>query len=240
MNEVFRQDIIITPGVADAGGRLSVHDTLRLFMDVASLHAEELGIGLSAMAARKLFWLTVRSKAVFRRRPRIGEAVTLSTWPQAPRELRCDRSYTVTDGAGDLLIAGKTEWTVLDTVSGGLKPLREVYPEGLRFETPAACPEPFFRIPDRFAPEDGYAEYRVRSTDIDLGGHMNNAAYVRAVLGSFTSAELHSLPLGTLDVVYRASCYEGDLLTLQKKQTEDGLLLRAAKGEETVLLLRMA
>ena len=240
MNELYRQERIITPGVADAQGLLSVHDTLRLFMDAASVHATQLGVGLREMSARGLFWLTVRTKAVFLRRPRIGETVAFSTWPEPPKGLRANRSYAVEDARGERLICGKTEWAVMDLQTHALVPVAEVYPRELRFETPSACPEAFVRIPDHFEPEDACAEYVVRSTDIDLGGHMNNAAYVRAVLGSFTNEELRALPLRTLDVVYRASCYEGERLTLQRRQAEDALLVRAARGGETALLLRMA
>ena len=240
MEEIYRQERIITPGVADAQGLLSIHDTLRLFMDAASVHATQLGVGVREMGERGLFWLTVRTKAVFLRRPGIGERVTFSTWPEPPKGLRANRSYAVEDERGERLISGKTEWAVMDLRTHELKPAAEVYSRELRFETPSACQDPFARIQDRFEPEDVYEEYVVRSTDIDMGGHMNNAAYVRAVLGSFTNEELRELPLRTLDVVYRASCYEREHLTLQRRQETDAMLLRVARAGETALLMRMA
>ena len=240
MQEIYRQERIITPGVADAEGLLSVHDTLRLFMAVAALHASELRVGVTDMAARGLFWLTVKTKAVFYRRPRLGERVVFSTWPEAPCGLRANRSYTVTDAAGERLIAGKNEWAVLDLKTHALTSVADVYSGDLRFDTPTAVEEAFARVPDHFTPEEVYADYTVRSTDIDMGGHVNNAAYVRAVLGSFSNAALREMPMRTLDVVYRASCYEGERLVFQKKQTEGALLLRAARGEETALLMRLA
>jgi hypothetical protein len=46
---------------------------------------------------------------------------------------------------------------------------------------------------------------------------MNNAAYVRAVIGSFSYAELRSMDIRRVDAVFRASCYEGDRLIFQKR-----------------------
>ena len=119
-------------------------------------------------------------------------------------------------------------------------PLEGIYPAELRFENGTAAPEPFARIADHFegiAPP--YAEYRVRSTDIDVGGHMNNTAYVRMIMSSLSNEERKALPIRRMDVIFRASCYEGDVLSFRRKETEDGLDIRVSRGEETVLLVRI-
>lgn len=98
---------------------------------------------------------------------------------------------------------------------------------------------PFARIADHFEGIAPYAEYRVRSTDIDVGGHMNNTAYVRMIMGSLSNEERKALPIRRMDVIFRASCYEGDVLSFRRKETEDGLDIRVSRGEETVLLVRI-
>jgi len=80
----------------------------------------------------------------------------------------------------------------------------------------------------------------VRASDIDLGGHMNNAAYPRALFGAFSIAELEAMQFRSIDLIFRAPCYEGDRLTFYKKEGNGGIDLRIARGEETVLLARAA
>ena len=149
--------------------------------------------------------------------------------------MRGDRSYQILRG-DRILIAGKTEWAVIGRASGQLAPMKEIYPAGLELNGVSACGA-YARIPDSFdAPP--YASYRVRSTDIDVGGHMNNTAYVRALLGSLSNRELSDLHIRKMDVVFRSPCYEGELLEFQRRDTEAGTDFRASKDGTTALLVR--
>lgn len=164
--------------------------------------------------------------------------VTLETWPEQPDKMRGNRSYIMRCGE-DTVLTGKTEWAVINTATHKLVPLEGIYPVELRFENVTAAPEPFARIADHFEGIAPYAEYRVRSTDIDVGGHMNNTAYVRMIMGSLSNEERKALPIRRMDVIFRASCYEGDVLSFRRKEMEDGLDIRVSRGEETVLLVRI-
>ncbi len=238
MQEVCERELLVLPSVCDAAGRLGIPDIFGAFMDIAAIHAELLGVGLDAMAARDRFWLTVKTRVDFFRRPRMGESVTLRTWPEAPEHLRCHRSYELRKGE-ELLAAGKTEWAVLNTKTNALVPIEDVYPAGLRFEQPTAIAEPFARIPARFGEEERFGAYRVRSTDIDVGGHVNNVAFVRALLGGFSNEELKALRPKRLEVIYRASCYEGEELALYRRPAQPGLDLAMVKDGKPALLAHL-
>ena len=238
MQQIMEQALDLAPSLCDAEGLLGVPAAFRVFMDAAGTHAERLGIGLAAMRERALFWLTVRTRIVFHERPAMGETVTLRTWPEKPGALRCNRSYTLSRGEKTLLRA-RTEWAVLHTGTGALTPAAGLFPAELAFDLPSACPEPFARIPDRFGDAEPFAEYRVRSTDIDVGGHMNNAAYLRALFGAFPNAELAALPIRTVDAHFRAACFEGETLRFFRRGEEGLLDLRAARDGQTALLVRI-
>lgn len=80
----------------------------------------------------------------------------------------------------------------------------------------------------------------MRSTDIDLGGHMNNAAYVRAFAGAFSSEERKALRVHETEAAFRAPCYEGDTLRLQRRSADGALELRASLPDgKTILLARV-
>ena len=237
MKELYEMELEITPGNADASGRLSYHDAFRLFMDMAAMHAEVLGVGLQAMQSRDLFWLTVKTKIRFERRPVIGEKVVIRTWPEAPERIRCHRSYEIRSGE-DVLVAGRTEWAVMNTRTHTVVPIRGVFPDGLQFPDGSALQEGFDRVPELFE-ERPFASCKVCSTDIDVGGHMNNTAYVRALIGCFSVAELQAMDAHVIEVIYRTPCFEGDILQVQKRQTEQGLLFRFSREGKTVLLGKM-
>ena len=241
MTNYFEKELYINPSLADADGLLSRYETFNIFMDVADDHAGKMGVAWRHISPRNLFWLTVKTKIVFDERPKLGDTVTLATWVEEPTKLRGDRSYEMR--AGDKVLArGKTEWAVLNTETMKLIPISEVYPEGLDYSRPSACPEGFVRIKDRFSEADKYAEYTVRSTDIDIGHHMNNAKYVQALLGTFSNKELREMQPKSFDVIFRNSVYEGDVLNFYKQPGIDGgfdIRVARASDDMTALLVHM-
>ena len=239
MNELYQTPYIVLPGASDASGRLGLHSAFSVFMDLATVHADLLGFGYRDLVKRGLFWLTVKTKVHFEKRPRMDDEVMLRTWPEAPGKVRCNRSYEILRD-GVTLVRGKTEWAVINTATQELVPIDGIYPEGLALDRPTACAEPFARIRDNFDGAAPYAEYRVRSIDIDVGGHMNNAAYVRELIASFSNSELKAMGVRDIDVIFRKPCYEGDVLSFCRRDTEDGIDVRVSKDGETVLLARLA
>ena len=236
--EVYQKKLIISPSNADNTGRMSYPAAFSIFMDMAAEHAELLNLGFAAMAGKNRFWLTVKTKILFYRRPVMAESVTVSTWLEPPEKIRCNRNYDI-QSKGEILVAGKTEWAVMDTEKHTLVPISMVYPENLKYEKAPAFTDHFARIPDGFEQSEAVEEYPVRSTDIDVGGHMNNAAYLRALFGSFTCAELQAGEIRTIDAVFRKPAYEGDVLTLQRKTTENGMIFRYSNNGETVFLAKI-
>ena len=238
MNAIYTRALTILPSMCDAEGRLGVPNAFALFMDIATEHAEELGIGMNSLTPRGLFWLTVRTKLRFHRRPGMTERVEAVTWPETPERSRCNRDYLLRKG-DEVLIEGKTEWMVMNLRTGRLHPADSLFPEGLAIADARALPGPFMRMDENF---DGAVElppYTVRSTDIDLGGHMNNAAYLRALLGCFSAAEVKELDIRQIDMVFRAPCYEGDELELRRCPTEAGLDLAFLREGKPAFLARL-
>ena len=91
-------------------------------------------------------------------------------------------------------------------------------------------------IPDHFDGINPYAQYTVRSTDIDVGGHMNNAAYLKALFGTFSCKELAEKNIRSVDALFRAPCFEGDELLWQRAETAEGFQIRATCKGKTVFL----
>ena len=239
MQPIFEQNILIPPSACDYSGRLGYAGAFAVLMDLATEHAEHLGIGLAAMKAKNRFWVTVRTKIIFHERPAVSEAVRLITWPEKPGAVRCNRSYEIRRG-DKLLIAGRTEWAVMNTEANAIAPAADLFPADPDYVSGPSVSEPFVRIPARFDGTEPFASYTVRSTDIDLGGHMNNAAYPRALFGAFSAKELEAMQARSIDLIFRAPCYEGEKLDFYKKESEGVTDLRIARGDETVLLARIA
>ncbi len=236
MEARMQTELTVLPSVCDLEAKLSVADVFGLFMDIAAAHADALGLGADAMISRGLFWLTVKTKVRLFRRPRLMERVTVHTRPLAPEKVRSIREYRLTCG-GEVLAEGKTEWAVMEIQSGRIHPMGDVFSPELELGQEPEMTEPFRRIPPDFSGEELLGTYRVRSTDIDLGGHMNNVAYLRAILGLLPGPELRALPQAEVEIAFRAPCFEGETLEIRRRVAPEGWDFAALKPDDTPAVL---
>lgn len=239
MDCLYEKELTIPVSMTDFSARLGYHDTFTLFMDLAGEQAEALGIGAAYMAKRGVFWLTVKTKICFYERPRLNSRVTLSTWPQEPEKLHFDRSYRITQD-GRTLVAGKTQWALMDIAAGRLRPVGEVYPAELALDRALSLDAPYAHISEDFDGAEDCGCYTVHPTDVDLGGHMNNTAYVRALLDLFPNRALKEAPIREIDALFRAPCFEGDTLRIRRRRGEAAQEFRmSAEGGKTAFLARV-
>ena len=236
MENKFSKEIIVLPGNTDAQAKLSIGDTFALFQDLAAEHAERMGLGVTYMNNRKCFWITVKTRIHFFRRPFLNEVVTGSTWPLAPEKLRIVRNYSLVKGE-EVLAYGKTDWGIMDMTTGKLTTSDGLYPEDFTPYPESVLTEQFERIDEDFSDCAVIGQHKVCSVDIDLGGHMNNVSYVRALLSMFSSKELREMNIQDMEVYFRRSCYEGETLTFKMREKEDHKEIAALKEDGTAALL---
>ena len=231
----FEKNFTLSPDYCGASARMSPLAVFTMFQAIAAEHAERIGVGGAAMARRGAFWLTLHSRVDFFRWPALAQEVTAATWPEhcEGRSLRCFRSYSLRQG-DQLLALGRTQWAVLGE-KGRLIPFAQSgFPEDFPFVEREGITEAPARFRDDLLPEELVQRHTVRSTDIDMGRHMNNVAYVWMLLGTLSSKELAALC--EMETHYRRPCLEGETLSIRRRRLEHGWDFAAVKpnGETAV------
>lgn len=217
----LEKQVSVALSMCDNAGKLAIPHIFSLFMDLAAEHGDAIGVGMDTLSGKGLFWLTVKTKVCIYQQPKLLQTLTATTWPEIPGRIRCDRSYELTQD-GERIAAGKTEWAMLEVETGRLARIADAYPPSVEHCPRTACDGAYARIPDDFSQCPEIGRYTVRSTDIDLGQHMNNAAYVHAIFGAFSCQERAGMSIREMDVLFRAPCYEGDLLSIRRREAPDG------------------
>ena len=231
MNKLQR-NIKIQTSMCDNLSRLSIPNLFTVFMDLACEHAPMLDLGADKLAQKGLFWVASKTKVKINRMPQMLTEASASTWPEAPGKIRTNRYYTLSDKSG-ILAEAKTEWAIINLETGRPVKLSEVYPENIDHLEDKVCDLPFARVKDDFSEGESMGSYTVRSTDCDMGQHMNNVAYIRALFGAFSCKELELLSISDVDISFKSQCYEGETLTLLKRKAENGLEIGFIKQDGT-------
>ena len=168
---VFEQ--VFRPGFADCSpsGRIRLDAVARWLQDIAYadvVHAE---------LAERAVWVVRRTRILVHRFPRFSESYRLATFCSGIGRMWAERRTSVTrPGETESDVEAVSLWVHLDPVSWRPVPLSE---EEAALYAPAAGGR---RVTARLRhpqPEeaDGRSVWLFRATELDIAGHINNAAY---------------------------------------------------------------
>lgn len=232
MNEIgckLSRDVKILPSMCDGNSKLSIPNALDLYQDSATMHSDHFDIGPAGMNRRRMFWIITKTRIHINRLPEMMEDVQVHTWIQAADRVSCERDYSITQG-DEVLTYGKSTWAVLSREDEKLVKMAELYPQ-VDFNEPSPDDRPFVRLSKKLDDAEEIGEYTIRTVDIDLGGHMNNVNYVRAMLGCFSTEELVAMNISEVEMNFIHQSYEGETLTFKRKMTDKGMEVGAVNAE---------
>lgn len=197
------------PGLADCAptGRIRLDALARWAQDVA--YADTIDAQLAGRAA----WVVRRTRMRVRRFPRLGEQITMSTFCSALGRMWAERRTNITAG-GDRAAAVElvSLWVHLDPLSG--RPTRLTEDEIAMWEETTAGRTVTARL--RHPAPDGASEafpWWFRSTELDLAGHVNNAAYLQPIEEELLQApEPASIDI---EIEYRLPAQPGEMRVLR-------------------------
>lgn len=160
----------------DINDNLTPRSILSIFQDVASIHAEDIGVGYKSMLDKNLYWILTRIKYDIIKMPKINEIVTIETWPHKKGRIDFDRDMKILNQNGEVLIVATSKWCVIDTVKRMLQRTDNVIYSGECIDE-VNYNESFTKIS---LPNDDLKykyDYDVKFSDLDHNKHMNNTKY---------------------------------------------------------------
>lgn len=179
----YKTKITLYNSYFDYNDRLTAKSILAIFQDVASIHAEDIGVGFSTMIEKNLYWVLSRVKYDIIKMPEINQTVIVETWPHEKGRIDFDRDMKITSEDGETLIMGTTKWCVIDIKNRTLQKTENVNYIGEHC-TDINYNERFLKI--TFPNEDPTYNFThtVEFSDLDHNKHMNNTNYAILVLNA--------------------------------------------------------
>lgn len=242
MSEVgckYTLDMIVLPSMCDGNSRLSLTACLDIFQDVATLHAENFEFGPKGMNKRNYFWVITKIRLHIERLPEMMDRIKASTWIQEADKVSCERDFSITDEDGRLLAYGRSIWAIISHDTGRLVPQSELFPD-IVCDVEPPDDRPFVKMRRKFDEDDPsvrvLGSHVVKSVDIDLGGHMNNVKYVRAMLGCLTNRQIEELNIKEIDMQFMSQCYEGETITFMGMDSERAAMEIGALNQDKKLV----
>ena len=196
---------------ADRFGRCRPSSILRFAQDAAGSHCFQLGTDWDSMAAKGVFWAVIRQRLEVTRLPRVGETVTVRTWPMPTTRVAYPRATVGLDEAGNELFKVMSLWVIMDMQTRAMiRPDKSgVDVEGIVLggELPAPAGLNFKDLPNETLRTVGF-------TELDINGHMNNTRYLDWLCDLLPSGYHGEHPMKAVTVCYLSEALEGQQVAL--------------------------
>ena len=195
----FEREIV--PGLADAtgSGRVRLDAIARWLQDVA--YADIVDAGLAARGA----WVVRSSRMRVEAFPRFGTPVSVRTFCSATGRLAAERRTSAS--GGEAAVETVAMWIHVDTET--LRPLRLGEEFQAVYGESAGSRKANFHLGHADPPaETERSPWRFRASDLDIAGHVNNAAYWEPVEELF--ARIGEPESVDLEIEFREPAHPGD------------------------------
>jgi medium-chain acyl-[acyl-carrier-protein] hydrolase len=178
MAETYRMQHEVLYYEADFTGKLSLPMIFNLAVLSSTEQSVVLGVGPDYVHAHGLGWIILQHVVDIKRRPRIGEKLTLTTLAHSFNPFFAKRLYSILDEAGNVLVEIDALYAIIDMEKRKLARIPDDMVDAYDPERVKKIPRQ--PEPAKFAEDeqgDISRDYRVRYLDIDSNQHVNNSKY---------------------------------------------------------------
>ena len=235
----FKQDFFLSAGETNAEQELSLPLLTSKIIDIATAHANSLGIGNPSMQSLGCGWVLSRIAIEMFRYPSVNQFYSLTTWVESWNRHFSVRNFMISDQNGEPIGYASSVWMVLNMNTRenyGLSHLS--IPADIISDHPCRIAK-FGRHPNILVDSEvdvlprgvvkatiPPVEYTFNYCDLDFYRHVNTVRYVSLLLNTFTLEEMDQTQIEHLEMAFMHESHYGERVTLlradQEFRTEDG------------------
>lgn len=158
--------------------QIDMFSVINYFQDCSTFQSEDIGKGIEYLEENNRLWLMNAWQVNVKRYPKLGEEITVSTWPYDFKSMYGFRNFLITDSNNEDIIVANSIWVYMDTLE--YHPIK-VTEEVLRNYMPQEKYDMEYAprkitIPNQLTTLESYPV--IKST-IDIYNHVNNGQYIR-------------------------------------------------------------
>lgn len=239
---------------ANAEGELSLTSLTTNIIDIATDHANALGIGNPSMEDIRAGWVLSRITVDMDKVPKVNSHYILKTWIEDFNRHYSARCFSVRSPEGEIYGYCRTIWLVIDAETHknlGLSHFNFPAELILGDKAPIPMQEKHFPIVEKSEEMSGKSilathkpfRYEFKYCDLDFYRHVNTVRYVTMLLNQFTLKEhdetrvkrmelsfLHEANYGMHTILLRSDSEADPLLSsFQLSNEDDGMALLFAR-----------
>lgn len=186
-------------------------------IELATEHANLLGIGYDALQKRGASWVLSRVSVKMDSYPKINDWYYFTTWIEGYNRLYSDRCFAITDGNHREIGHVRSMWVAMDLEKRSAADLTELERDSFPLCS-RDCPIPKQRKLPPLKGDIAERDYTFRFSDIDFNRHVNTIQYVRRILNHWSLDFFDKNQIETFDIAFHHECHYGDRVTIRTQE----------------------
>ena len=204
----------------DMSDNLKLSSLLSLMEESACLSAEELGFGYSVLQPKNFGFIMVNWYIEMNRAVKLGDVLTIHTWPIKPKKLIVLRDFELFVGDEKVGVA-TSRWCLVDLKNFKMLPSSAALSEDLQYNDFRSVDIANIKVPECEGGKLCYSKV-VSYSDYDHYNHVNNTKYADFLLDVFTVDEMKDKFYSCVKITYVKQSKEGETLDFYKSRLDDG------------------
>ena len=191
---------------------LRLSSLLQILQDVATDGASYLGIGTDVTYPKGLLWVISRMEIEVISMPKYQQKVDVYTYPGKTLGFFYPRHFVIYDMEGNVMLRAASVWALIHKEDRRVE-MHNQFPfiEGETYEGELSRPIKLPALNDAPILE----ERKIRYSDVDLNGHLNNTKYVE-MIEDLESGSVHaSKRIKHVTLNYEREIHEGETIVLK-------------------------
>lgn len=247
MSPIYTETCFLSAGEANPEQELSLPILMAKLIDIATAHANSLGIGNPSMTNLKAGWVLSRVTVEMQSYPHVNDTYCISTWMVSFNRHFSERDFCISSPDGKIYGYARSIWMVMSTIDhsnvglshftlsnelikGTPAPIESQAKHGLIVSSENANDIPGGAIPATHPVFD----YRFKYCDLDSYRHVNTVRYVTLLLNRYSLDTFDTSFVKRLELSFMHEARYGMDTQLLQHDDESGkssFLLREKEGQ---------
>jgi len=186
---------------------MTINGLVNYFQDTSTFQSESLKVGMEYLKQNKIAWVLSYWHIVIERMPKLGEKISVSTWPYELSGFMAHRNFVMKDSLEEVTAYANSLWSFVDVEKGKIKRIDDLQKE--LYKTKEAYPmDKINRKIDIPIELEKKKQFEVEKFFIDSNGHVNNEKYIQFALNYLVEEDI----IREIRVEYKKQAKLGDVI----------------------------
>lgn len=189
--------------------------------DVACIHSEIAGYGLSNLNKIKKTWILLSWKIKVIKRPNFGEYLNVKTWSRLIDKFYAYRDFQVFNEEDELVAIASSKWVFIDVEKGKIIKISEEVAESYKKEDNAVFEER--DIEKLYEPKEyiNKIEYKITKSMIDVNNHLHNTYYMDLAKEVLPDEVTFSKESDDFEIMYKNEIKLGEIVKVMYSKVNE-------------------